>query len=426
MSSFISDLFLSFIKYTFSRERLIKDIKMDFIVDDEFKKEFQNNVYLTPDYKLWFIVNDNKILYYFCKVLSNMDFVINPDARISRLIYYFPYILLLLAIIYNIHQGVLFHEYFALFYLFITSFIKKIRKFYYEKFSYYDEMFAYYLYNKDGLYFYSELITDKRALEIYLRQIEDEFMEYILSGFKSESFRKYENGHRLANIDTKRIWLILLSLCSSLYFYYLDKYIFTFSFFNINLSLFCLIMSIILYIVYRNITNYDENNIYKENALYKWIFRILVVPFALLILYIIIKNIIILFPQEVIFNFCDLLHIEEMFKLQDKLNYIDKYIDYLEQTKEITKQQAESLLTKCKEDLMKDKRNVYEKYKRNNKNAKSKLQKYFRSNIINIYYFFLLKSTVNKFTIDLKLWIYTLSYLTCIFLIIGSCKLFEC
>lgn len=96
-----------------------------------------------------FIKKYNSINYIF-KRLRDQFFIIS--LYISRFLYYLPYLLVFIIVIYDLYHGCMYYTYYMLFVFLITNIIKKIRWFIYVKDVVYDTQISDYFYKNNDQY----------------------------------------------------------------------------------------------------------------------------------------------------------------------------------------------------------------------------------------------------------------------------------
>lgn len=274
--------------------------------------------------------------------------VINKlHTYMSRVVYYFPYSLVVIAFIIDLYNNMLYYIYYALLYFFITNFIKKIRKFYNENDYGYDSKITSYFYKNEIPYekaynsittsdprsFMSAYPVSKQAGDIVSTR------EEIIYYFQNDRKVDYilDPDRKLASIQlfskAKRINVLLLLFLANIYFVYNYKK------YNIHLlnmgyeiqPIYLIIPLLLLTLIFEIKILYEiENALFHggEHKIYKIAFIFLVIIQAIFILYLILKNNLITYPTEIIFQ-CDYITITETFTKDEKIKYTIRYIDIL-------------------------------------------------------------------------------------------------
>lgn len=268
---------------------------------------------------------------------------------ISRFVYYIPYSIVLITIIYDVFNNKFYYIYYALFYFFITNCIKKITKFFHEKDCLYDKRISDYFYNNSIPY---KEILEKLIMRVYsnptkygvntqiILSTSSDLINYFRENLKVYFVNDPVNRRNQLYLSSKglRMNIILLLLLGNyFYFYNKKKYVIFLSFIEQEYSLLiillpclCLTFFVQHYILFAAPAESETNHltVWVENKNYKVIFYILVVLQAIIILFIMLKNKLGFYSTHVIVDFyC--LKIREEFTIQEKLDYFSQYLDFL-------------------------------------------------------------------------------------------------
>ena len=267
---------------------------------EDFPKEIYYN---DIDYKIWKIVNNNKIIYYFCRFFCIIEKNFNNTSNISKIFYYLPGYFCIFVLIFDLYNNEIYYFQFALLFLLITNFIKKFRYFYESKFYRYDEIISGYLYFEKFIIISEKKIDNKEELKEYLNFDRKDIIKYINNNFTRDIIIELQNDSYRSNNRSKRLLMIFLILISSIFFYLTNKYFLLIFDKSINFYLYSLFLVILLYLVHRNIKYFSkEIDDFKENLFYKNLFRMLVLILGFPIIYIILKNKLVMDPTENIFE----------------------------------------------------------------------------------------------------------------------------
>jgi hypothetical protein len=299
-----------------------------------------------------FILKENTSKYplllniFYTVSLSIVNYLCN---NISRFVYYLPHSLLVISIVYDLYHSTFQYMYYFLLLYFITNIIKKVRKFFYEKDCVYDDVI-----NK---YFYEDNVTYKKIHEMLLEKEDmisfyasstdiinwkisrimgnlEELVNYFKVGLKVyyivDPERKNTEKHLLSK--ARRLNILFLLLIVNMFFIHAgNKYKITLSITEYEIQPISFLIPIFIITVICDILIlYDFENTMggKERKMIKNIFFVLTIMQTIIILYIMLKNHIILKPNEFIINY-EYIKIIENFTVEEKIAYIKRYIDIL-------------------------------------------------------------------------------------------------
>lgn len=338
----------------YTEKEKIEIIKSDINFKKQFNPYINTNAYDTLEFKTWEKIQKTFFRYYFYKYFSRFLDNIEGLYNISRMIKSLPFIIVLLSFIYDLHNYEFYYFFFSLFFYFICNTLRKIRQFFQTKFTPNDFLFNIYIYKDDNILFdWEGKIVDKSFLEnkiILLEKIE--YQKYINNDLIRDTL--FLENDKIAEKQAKRYFHILLTFLSTIYFYCFNNYTLKILMISIDIKLYCISIGILLVYIQRKIEHYDSNRGHNiEKTKYKRVYQIILILFALPILFVIIKNKIILNPNEIIFEIPNILKIDETFTLQDKLNFIKKYINYLYELEIYTVEEKDIKIKNIQEQLMK-------------------------------------------------------------------------
>ena len=233
MSKKFNKVCIFFWKRTIDEDSLKEDVLAKYQIKYmDFSLNFSNIpiefYYNSLDYKLWKIVNSNKIFYYFCQFFWLIEKFFNTTMNISKLIYYFPGFLCIFFLIYDLYHNEILYLHYSLLFLLITNFIKKFRYFFESKFSFYDKKFSEFLYFKKSMIISEIKVENIEDLHEYLYLESEEIKRYIKNNFTRDIFMELQYDVFISNNRSKRLLLLFLILISSIFFYYIPNYFFIF------------------------------------------------------------------------------------------------------------------------------------------------------------------------------------------------------
>ena len=323
-SAFISRKFnkfcIIFWRYTLPENSIKRHIlsivqrqKMDFTLKiNDFPPEYYYN---DIKYKIWKIVNNNIILYYFCRLFWLMESNLNCTANISKMLSFVPGYLCFFLLIYDLYNNEIYFFQYGLLLLLLLNFIKKFRYFYERKFSVFDKTMANYLYFEKGMIIHEEKVDNKADLYEYLYYDSEEIKRYIYNDFTRDILIELRDDIYRGNNRSKRLLLIFLVIISTIFFYTTNKYFLIIKDNSINMYILTLMLVIILYLIHRKINvYYKEIDDFRENLFYKRLFRIIVILLCMPIIYIILKNRLTVDPSATIIDIEGIIKIVEILK----------------------------------------------------------------------------------------------------------------
>lgn len=270
--------------------------------------------------------------------------------HMSRFVYYLPRSLLIISIVYDLYHSQFQYMYYFLLLYFITNMIKKIRKFFYEKDCVYDDVINRYFYEDETTYIKAhKLFLEKKDLNaFYASSTEvinwkisrifgnlEEIVNYFKVGLKVYYIVDPENIITIKRLQFTAMRLNILSLLllsNIFYIYFANKYkiILTFIEYPIHVYHVLLPLFIITILCNGKILYPIENSQQEEgeNKNFIRIFMCSIILQTIIILYIMLKNHVILKPNEFIINY-EYIKIIESFTIEEKIEYIKRYLDII-------------------------------------------------------------------------------------------------
>lgn len=260
---------------------------------------------------------------------------------ISRFLSYIPSFLVLFSLIFDLYKGCLFYVFYMLLLYFISNLIKRIRRFIYVKDILYDNTICKYFYKNTLEYakirkFLQEnpniscddiiKLGEETAAIIYLRA---ELINYIKHDFHVYYTLDPDRiqADNLLNSRAKRLNILLLLVLANYYYFcnlgkyqiiLCEKFQLDFIYISIILFILCCICDIKIL---------SNNGIeYNENKKYSYLFMFLFISQTIIILYIMLKNKITLFPDEFILDW-NYIKIIENYSIDEKMQYLEKYLN---------------------------------------------------------------------------------------------------
>ena len=363
IDTLLSNLMGFFYDKTVSKDLFIKLQPYDIITNEPIISSLNN--------KIWHLVNYYKILFWLFKILT---WILHKVSNgIVRFIYYLPYTILLILLVYEICEGVIFYTYYILLYIFILNIVRKVRYFLHVKDPLYDNQIHEYLYldiiSYEKIQHYLAQINGSTIINIEkLREklegiirFQEEIVDYIKHDYKVYYIidPNRANNEKYLNNYYKRIHLIILMFLSIIYIHNVNKYSLIIVNNNINILLIMIPLFITIILTFHRVLcevkNPTKNNFWTENNVFKFVFRILVIVFTIPILYIILKNKFTMIPNEIIFEIRDYVIIKESFSVEDKIRYVKQYMNYLQLITQITKEQLEYVIIEITESITNNK-----------------------------------------------------------------------
>lgn len=319
--------------------------------------------------ELWMIINNNLIL--FC-VIYLINYLLHKFWRISRKLKYISYPLLFLLIIWEIHQGTFYYIYYGLMIYFLTLWIRKIRYFLSVR-DPSEKAITDYFYNNEIPYLKIKSLLDNNDLRnIYnniggntktVLEYKDELISYMLNDFVVYHVRypvRKANEKYLDN-DARRSNVLILIFIAIIY-YYVNASKYTLIISGIILDIYLLLIPLFLlqYFLYGKIlfdtgkTSGEAAIVWAENRYYKNLSRLVVIIIAILTLYIMLKNKLMLFPQEVILEVKDCIKITENYTIAEKMKYSLSYLEIIIKALNLTEDPKTILCDRVQKELILD------------------------------------------------------------------------
>jgi hypothetical protein len=270
-------------------------------------------------------------------------------SYLSRFFSYVSFSLLTICFVYDIYHQVLFYIYYALLFHFIARFLHKLRHFLYVKDCVFDYYLSDYFYKNRTSYEdnHKKLLltladaagnpqTFPREVKIILN-LQDELKDYIKYDFQVSYIMERNMEENLLLSKARRLNILFLLMLGTIYYFiYYNKYkIIIFESLEIK-PLYLLLLLLFLSIIYEILSLYNFNRdkiTIIENKSYKFLFFTLSILQIILILYLLLANKILLFPNEILFE-NDFIKIIEIFSKEEKFAYMEKYFSFILQTQD--------------------------------------------------------------------------------------------
>lgn len=292
---------------------------------------------------VWYICNNFKFLKYILNLLFPFFNLLGHYG--SYFFSYIHYTCLIMIVFYDFINQNIFYTYYALFIFYLINFIRNVCKFFYIKDPLCDYVISKYFYaneeyykktqvflqNNPPFYKFNSFFMGENAGSIVNHS--SDIINYISNDFTLKNIVSLNNDKYLNN-GAKRRHIILLIIFFNIYLWFnYNKYLVILPFITVKLFYILLILLFIIYFIHRKILYEVPDSMefveWAENKYYKKWFIIILIFFIFPFLYIVLKNKVILMPNEVIFEFKNIILFEEIFSVEEKARYMSAYMDYL-------------------------------------------------------------------------------------------------
>lgn len=368
-NNFFGNLELFFYKLTLNKKDFFYNYKkslqdqQEFLTDNLQKKKWY---YI---YILWLLCRKNN----FFKTLASISMKIFSILRrnSSAFLYYVPYSVLIIVLFYDLCHNQFYYFYYFLFVFYIINIIKKIRKFYYVKDPFLDHLISQCFYSSNGGKYEEFLKRINSKEEINLMEFtfvypnakkvlgfHNYIINYIQNDFHADYILEKERVYADQYVFNKHkmIHIIILGCLLGMYnILFWNKYlIYLFKFQPFNLFYIIIIILSIFIFIYVKIFFQEINlkNIIEVHNYYKKIFYIFFFVILGPVLYMIIINKIILYPNEIIFEINNVLKILETFTIEEKEEYLEVYLELKKRIIKKTNEEWIIIAQKIKENII--------------------------------------------------------------------------
>lgn len=290
------------------------------------------DVYNSKEYKSWEKAQNNKYLLYFYNFIAAFLYILSQ--WVSLFLYYLLHSTVFLVFLYDIDNGKLYYIYYMLAIYFLMKFIRKVRDFIQIKDCVYDDIIMKYFYKNNIAY--EDIINKRKKSEMCgtIAIYEEEIKRYIKNNFQVHYIidpymvKNRKRNHNFA----KRLNIIFLLILGVLYNYiHHEKYLVYIHTYELSLN--CILIPIVIILSYANYQLFyfpATREKVLEYKPYLWLFRLIFLAIILPILYIILKNKITIMPNEILFSYGDNIKLLEVFSMEEKDRYLERYTKYLQ------------------------------------------------------------------------------------------------